>query len=133
MAALSAADRELIDAATDVLRTHYDPERHTTGAALRTAAGSVHTAVSLKANTPKADVHAEPIAVASALLDGETAFDTVVAVQFPTDGPDGTADPRVVSACGVCRELLVARAPDISVIVDDGGLEKRPIATLLPA
>ena len=129
MPALSEADHDLIDAAEAVLAAHFDPELHTTGAALRTASGAVYTAVSLKAATPAADVHAEPVAVARARLDGETAFETVVAVQFR----DGTEETQVVSACGVCREVLARQAPGISVVVaHEGELVTRSIRELLP-
>ena len=126
---LSEADHGLIDAAEAMLREHHDPRLHTTGAALRAASGAVYTAVSLKAETAAADVHAEPVAVARARLDGETAFETVAAVQFR----DGTAETRVVSACGICREVLSRQAPDVSVVVErDGELGKQSLAALLP-
>lgn len=128
---IDEADRELIARAEETLRAHFDPRTHTTGTALRTADGGVYTAVSLKADTPSADVHAEPIAVARAKLDGATDFDTVVAVQFRDEGsPDET---RVVSACGVCREVLLRQAPEVSIIVEhDGELVKRVVSELLP-
>lgn len=130
MTELSAEDERLIDAATAVLRSHYDPQRHTTGAALRTRSGAVYTAVSLKAGTDKASVHAEPLAAGQAVLAGDAALDTVVAVQPDSDRGERT---HIVTACGVCRELLLAFAPDLYVVVPrpDGPI-KRPLRELLP-
>lgn len=130
MAELTDADRDLLAEAEAVLREHGAPGKHTTGAAVRTADGRTYAAVSLKARTGQADVHAEPVAVARALLDGAAGFETVVAVQHESgfDGPT-----RVVSACGGCREVLVERAPGVDVVLREGdGLVKRPVESLLP-
>lgn len=143
MSSLENPDRELREMAADVLERHYDPDRHTTGVALRTGDGDVYTGISLKAATGAADVHAEPVAVGRAILSGASSFDTVVAVQFeePSAGDDSGASPpsretagtRVVSPCGACRELLARQAPDVSVIVPGGsGPTVEPLADLLP-
>lgn len=130
MAELTDADRDLVEAAEATLREHGEPGRHTTGAAVRTADGGVYTGVSLKANTGQADVHAEPVAVARARLDGAGSFEAIAAVQFEA----GFSGPtQVVSACGGCREVLVAQAPGVGVILrEDGDLRKRPVESLLP-
>jgi cytidine deaminase len=143
MSSLEQSDRELVETAVDVLERHYDPERHTTGVALRTGDGDVYTGISLKAATSAADVHAEPIAVGRAILSGASSFDTVVAVQFadPPSGQDADAPrpnrdatgTRVVSPCGACRELLARQAPDVSVIVPgDSGPTIESLADILP-
>lgn len=133
MPGITDADRDLVTDAETVLRTHHEPGKHTTGAALRTAGGEVYTGVSMKAGTGQADVHAEPVALARAILDGRTAFEAVAAVQL--DEAAGREEPaaRVVSACGCCRELLVEQAPDLRIILrEDGDLVKRPVRSLLP-
>lgn len=157
MSTLDESDRRLRETAVDVLDRHYDPERHTTSVALRTADGAVYTGISLKAATAAADVHAEPIAVARAIIDGASSFDTVVAVQFddrPADDGSESADERsesadgrsesaissrettrtrVVSPCGACRELLARQAPDVSVVVPGAtGPTVEPLSELLP-
>lgn len=138
MSALDERDRQLRDAAVQVLDRHYDPQRHTTGVALRTDDGDVYTGISLKADTGTADVHAEPVAVGRAVLDGATSFDTVVAVQFTdvgnaTDRPDAASDTRIVSPCGACRELLARQCPEISVVVPGAsGPVVEPLSELLP-
>ena len=129
MTALTPTDERLLDEAEAILRAHDDPDRHATGAALRADSGAVYAAVSLKAGTEKASVHAEPLALGQAVLAGETGFDAVAAVKL--DSTDG--ERRVVSACGVCRELLVAFEPTLDVIVPrSSGPIKRAIRDLLP-
>lgn len=141
---LTDADRELVETAEDVLCDHYHPNRHTTGAALRTASGAVYTGVSVKAGTNAADLHAEPVALARALMDGHREFDAVAAVQPARGMKDPEDGTRIVSACGVCREVLIAHAPDLWVIVpgghsreqatpeEDESPGKRTVSDLLP-
>lgn len=130
MSTLDEANRQLRETAVDVLERHYDPDRHTTGVALRTDDGDVYTGISLKAATATADIHAEPIAVGRAILEGASSFDTVVAVQFDGQPP---ADTRVVSPCGACRELLAKQAPELSVVVPGpDGPTVEPLSEILP-
>ncbi|MFB6295455.1 MAG: cytidine deaminase [Halobacteriales archaeon] len=145
---LTDEDRGLIDQATAVIERQYKPGKtrtsRTVGGALRTADGAVYTGVNLTADTPRASVCAEPIAVGAAIADGKTEFDTVVAVLYkPYNEPefDGDeSDPpetRIISACGVCRELLRDYDPDVRVIVrgEPHGYDepvKVPVTDLLP-
>lgn len=129
---LTDADRELLAEAESTIQDHYESGRHHTGAALRTASGAIFTGISLKARTGVADVHAEPIAVARAMLAGDAELETVVAVQ-PADEATRTESERnerptqIVSACGRCRELLLAFGPGLSILVagDDGPENRR--------
>jgi cytidine deaminase len=145
---LTEGDRELIDAAAAAIEPRYKPGKtrtaRTVGAALRAEEGDVYTGVNLTADTPRASVCAEPVALGAAIAGGETAFETVVAVLYkPYNEPefDGNeTDPpetRVISACGVCREMLRDYDPDVDVIVDGEphGFDepvKRPVTELLP-
>jgi cytidine deaminase len=136
---LDAADRDLLATAEATLREQYAEGRHHTAAALRTVDGRVETGVSLKARTGVADVHAEPVALARACLTGAGAPATpsvVVAVKPRDpeawgDGPREGAPTRIVSACGQCREALLAFGPEMDVVVaGDEGPEKRALASL---
>jgi cytidine deaminase len=145
---LTKNDRDLVRAATAAIKPRYKPgKRRTTrtvGAALRTADGSVYTGVNLTADTPRASVCAEPVALGAAIADGHTAFETVVAVLYePSNEPEFEGDEtdppeqRVISACGVCREMLRDYDPDVDVIVngEPHGIDapiKRPVTDLLP-
>jgi cytidine deaminase len=142
-------DRDLIDAARRAIEGQYRPGRTRTarevGAALRTRSGAVYTGVNLTADTPRASVCAEPIAVGRAVTDGEEAFDTVVAVLCaPGDNPEYDGDPdaapehRIISPCGVCRELIRDYDPGTRVVVhgESYGSEDPvavPVTDLLPA
>jgi cytidine deaminase len=148
---LTDADWELIEAAKETIRDVYvpgtGPTSRSVGAALRTSSGAVYTGVNLTTATPRASVCAEPIAVGRAVTDGETAFDTIVAVKHalgadPRADADGDGavvadvgdDAVVISACGVCRELLRDYDPSTLVVVPGAdGPEKVPVETLLPA
>lgn len=127
------SDSDLVATAEAVLREQYEPGRHHTAAALRTASGETYTGISLKARTGVADVHAEPIAVARAALDGHRDLDTVVAVQPSSadawQSQSASGDTRIVSACGHCRELLLAFAPDLRILLSgDDGPERQRLA-----
>jgi len=68
----------LISAATDVLQKNYHPVKHTVGAAVRCGSGRVYTGVN-----PEACGYgccAEPIAIGTALTNGEQEIMSIVAV-----------------------------------------------------
>lgn len=126
---LTADDRELIDLATEALRDHVESDLHSVGAAIRTDSGATYTGLDLVTSVGTAGIHAEPIAIGRAILDGEPGLETSVAV---TD-VGGGRDPRVISACGVCRELINDYAPNARVLVPGRDTPvKRPIGELLP-
>lgn len=128
---LTEADEALIDAAADLLADHYAPGRHEVTSALRTASGRVYTAVNLVPSVGTAGVHCEPITLANAIMDGETAFETSVAVTYAD--PGDPSEPVVVSACGVCRELLRDFDPDLDIVVPSpDGPVKASVTELLP-
>ena len=94
--------------------------------------GTVYTAVNLKSTVDQATVHCEPVTLENALADGHDSFDCSVAVRFRENDPAN--DPVVISACGVCRELLYDYDPTLDVLVRlDGELRKVALAELLPA
>ncbi|PZR64003.1 MAG: cytidine deaminase [Chloroflexi bacterium] len=132
---LSDQDRELIEAAKDVVRRQYVPDWNSVGAALRTAGGTIHAAIHLDADVGRVAVCAEAIALGMAVSAGEREIACVVAV-IP-DGDDGWA---ILPPCGMCREMLSDYAPDAEVIVPGGtgdtrgtgGATKRRVSELLP-
>jgi len=75
------------------------------------------------------DICAEAVALGMAASFGEREFDCIVAVTMA----DGKV-PRVLSPCGVCRELIRFYGPGIAVIfVEDKTLKKCRVSDLLPA
>jgi cytidine deaminase len=124
MPELTDEDRDLIEAARRIIRERYKPDWHRVGAALRTRSGRVFTAVHLEAYVGRIAVCAEAIAVGMAISAGEREIERIVAVRHTG---------KVVSPCGMCRELISDYAPHALVIVpgDDGEVAV-PIETLLP-
>jgi cytidine deaminase len=124
---IEASDRELIDAASDVLRRNFAVGRHHVGAALRTRDGRVYTGVHV--GSRRINICAEEITIGTALSAGERDFVAVASVimMVPED------EPAVTSPCGVCREVLSFYGPDMTVVyLDHGELRKTRMADLLP-
>ena len=106
MTALSKADSELIEAATDAIRKRYRYDWQEVGAAIRLRSGKIFTGVSLDAYLGRMAICAEAVALGQAItVAGELDIDTVVAVRHPP--PEEKDRPiAVVSPCGACRELI---------------------------
>ena len=129
---ITVEDKKLIKVAKDTVAKYYKHDKHHIGAALRTKSGKIFTAVNLDTNVGRAAVCAEAIAVGKAISEGENEFDTIVAVRHPN--PDEqNREIRVVSPCGICRELISDYGAEIKVIFSDNGqVKKRFILDLLP-
>jgi cytidine deaminase len=127
---LSGADRELVVAALELLRERAEPGRHEVAAALRTKAGAVHLGLHVESSIGRASICAEGVAIGVAAAAGDTEIDTIVAVLDTGDGW------RVVTPCGLCRELISDYAPGATVIDYDAGraepVEAVPVGLLLP-
>ena len=126
---LDPADRALVHAAREVLRERYLEARHEVAAAVRMRSGAVYLGLHVESSIGRASICAEGMALGAALLAGEREIDTIAAVvQFPDGGW------RIVSPCGVCRELIGDYGPDAHVIDYDAGAVRRvTIASLLPS
>lgn len=126
------ADRELIEAARNIIVQRYEPGQHSVGAALRTQSGRIITGVHLEVDLGRAAVCAEAVALGRAITEGEKEFETIVAVR-PPRGSDATGEVEIVPPCGMCRELLSQYGKNLQVIIDyEGEVVKCSIADLLP-
>jgi len=106
---LDRKDRELIQAASDVLEKNYREPRHTVGAAVLCASGKTYAGVNV--DSCGYGPCAEPIAVGRAISDGERDIKRIVAV-------GGVRSPHnVMSPCGNCRQLIFDYSPDCWVIL----------------
>ena len=124
MAELTGADRDLIEAAREIIRRRYKPDWHRVGAALRTRSGRTFAAVHVEAYVSRLGVCAEAIAIGMAASAGDTEIEAIVAVRHTG---------QVVSPCGMCRELISDYAPNAQVIVPGpNGHQIVPIEMLLP-
>jgi cytidine deaminase len=130
---LGKADRELIEAAKDAIKSRYRDDWQEVGAALRTRAGKIFTGVNLDAYLGRMAVCAEAVALGRAVVEiGDAGIDTIVAVRHPPP-QDEDQTITVVSPCGACRELIFDYDRKARVIVPNGRAPAVvPIADLLP-
>lgn len=129
---ISQDDLELVEVAKNKIISLYQDDKHHVGAAIRTKTGEIISAVHIEAYIGRVTICAEAIAIGSALSNGHKDFDTIVAVRHPySDEVDRRI--RVVSPCGMCRELISDFGPECFVIIDmDGELVKMKIGELIP-
>ncbi len=126
---LRPCDEELTARAGELLRARWVQDRHMVATALRTYAGAVHLGVHIEGSAGRSSICAEGIALGTALTNGDLHdVETIVSVQFK---PAGVL--RVISPCGLCRELLLDYCPDAWVVnYDDGDVSRVRAADLLP-
>ena len=119
-AMLSEQDQELVRAASEAIKKRYRNDWQEVGAALRTRDGRIVTGVNIDAYIGRIAVCAEAIAIGRAITEtGDKGIDTIVAVRHPKPGEkDQTI--KVVSPCGICRELICDYDPKARVIVPNG-------------
>jgi cytidine deaminase len=121
---LCTEDLQLIEAARSIIALRSKPEAHEVGAALRTRSGKIFAAVNVKANVGRVSVCAEAVAIGMAASAGDTNIERIVAVD---------QKGRVISPCGLCREMISDYAPQAEVIVSgNDGLKILKVANLLP-
>lgn len=132
MPPLSSADQELLAAATNFIRSRYIENRHHIGAAVRGGSGRIYLGLHLDTYVGRCSVCAEAVALGSALSAGETKIEAIVSVRHPRP-KEQHAEPKVVSPCGICREMLTDFAPGSAVIMArNDALERVAVADLLP-
>lgn len=130
---LTKEDHDLIEAAREAIRRRYRNDWQEVGAALRTRDGRVVTGVNIDAYLGRMAVCAEPVAIGRAITEaGDKGIETIVAVRHPK--PEETERAiKVVSPCGMCREVIYDYDPKARVIVPKGeGVDVVSIADLLP-
>ena len=126
---LSPEDRALVEAARDLVQARYVEGRHEVGAAVRMRSGAVHLGLHVESSIGRASICAEGIAIGAALMAGDSEIDTIAAVLRLPDG-----GWRVVSPCGLCRELIGDYGMDAHVIDFAAGEVRRvPVLELLPS
>ncbi len=124
MNSLDKEDLRLIEVAASIIALRSKAEFHEVGAALRTRSGKIFSAVNVKANVGRVSVCAEAVAIGMAASAGDTDIERIVAVD---------KNGRVISPCGMCREMISDYAPEANVIVPgDDGSEILKVAELLP-
>jgi cytidine deaminase len=130
---VSEKDKELIALASKAIQDRYRYDWQEVGAAMRTRDGQIFTGVSIDAYIGRVAVCAEAIAIGRAITEaGDKGIATIVAVRHPRP-TDSDRSIKVVSPCGICRELIHDYDAKALVIVPGGdGPVIAPITELLP-
>lgn len=133
--ALATADQALIDAAREVITARYVENRHHIAAAVRGGSGRIYTGLHLDTYVGRASVCAEAVALGQALGAGETHIEAIVSLRHPRPR-EQHRDCKVVSPCGICREMLTDFAAGCAVIVPgvtpEAPPRRVPVEQLLP-
>ena len=121
---LTKEDHELVAAATEaikkpVLQIFGEKAPALVGAALRLDNGRVITSNNLTVDVGSISMCAEPFAIAEANREPERKITTIVAVYHEL-----LKEPKVVSPCGRCREVITDFAPAGFVILRDPGTKQ---------
>ncbi|MDG5778120.1 cytidine deaminase [Haloarculaceae archaeon H-GB1-1] len=103
----------LVEHAREALESAYAPySEYLVGAALQTADGTVYTGCNVENANYSNSLHAEEVALGSAVRDGHREFDRLVVTSSERDG---------VTPCGMCRQSLAEFcSEDFPVVVDEG-------------
>lgn len=135
MKIVSAADQELLEAASALIRQRYAVGRHHIAAALRTKSGRIVTGLHLDTYVGRASVCAEAVAVGQAMaqIGPNDPITDIVSVRHPRP-TEQNQQIQVVAPCGICREMLRDFAPDARVLLaeETGGLRAYTPSDLLP-
>jgi len=107
---LTEEDRELIFAATTVIKNNFLLGKHHVGAAVRAKSGKIYAGVHLESKNT--DVCAEHVAIGIASSNSEKEFDSIVAVQMRD-----VSEPTIISPCAICLELINFYGPETWVIL----------------
>ncbi len=125
---LSSKDQKLIQIAAAHAKKMFKEDSMSVGAALRTKSGKIYTGINLKYKVRTICICAEPVAIHTAINEGETEFDTVCGVKYVVE----TDSFVVMNSCGNCRQLYAYHKP-LKVIIDNEGIaESVDAESLLP-
>lgn len=117
---------DLVRVAREAKQKAYAPySRYTVGAALRTKDGSIFSGCNIEFVIYSNTIHAEQLALSTAVQEGHREFD---AIAISTTGMDG-APP-----CGLCRQSLAEFCDESLLVLADNGdsVEEYTLGQLLP-
>jgi len=118
---------DLIEAARATADSAYAPySEYPVGAALETADGTVFTGCNVESRAFSNTMHAEGVAVGTAVAAGHREFARVAVSSAARDG---------VTPCGICRQTLAEFCDDDFVVLCDEGdaVAEYTLGELLPA
>lgn len=117
---------ELLDAARSALEAAHVPySNYKVGAALRAADGTVTVGCNLENANYSNSLHAEEVAVAEAVKQGNSSFEALAVVSEKRDG---------VTPCGMCRQTLAEFCDgSLAIYCDEGdSVAEYTLGELLP-
>ncbi|QLH83891.1 cytidine deaminase [Halosimplex pelagicum] len=117
---------ELLDRAREARANAYAPySEYAVGAALRTADGTVYTGCNIENANYSNSLHAEEVALGSAVRDGHREFERLAVSSAAEDG---------VTPCGMCRQSLAEFCEESFAVVCEGsdGSVEYELGELLP-
>ena len=119
---------ELVEQARAALEHAHAPySSYTVGAAIETADGTVYTGCNLENANYSNSLHAEEVAIGSALSEGHREFARIAVSSGARDG---------VTPCGMCRQTLAEFCDETFEIICDTGEDSAPkrytLGELLP-
>lgn len=124
---MMSSDHTLIARARTAFESAYVPySEYRVGAAIETTDGSVYTGCNIENANYSNSLHAEEVAVAAAVKDGQDTFERIAVASAAKDG---------VTPCGMCRQTLAEFADgSLNVLCDKGaeGIETYTLTELLP-
>lgn len=127
---LSSEDRDLVDAATALIRHRAEYGHHHIACALRTTDGQQFLGLHISSNIGRGSICAEAAAIAAALKQGPIIIEEIVAVRHTFISEQ---DIEVIPPCGQCRELILEYGPNAFVILKtSSGLVRVHISELFP-
>jgi len=116
---------DLLAAARATVERSYAPySEYRVGAAIETADGSVYTGCNIENANYSNSLHAEELAIGSAVRDGHREFVRLAVSSAARDG---------VTPCGMCRQTLSEFCgPDLPIYTDGGDPTEYTLGELLP-
>ena len=114
-----------MQAARDAIDASYAPySEYRVGAAIETADGTVYTGCNIENANYSNSLHAEELAIGTAVRDGHREFSRLAVSSAARDG---------VTPCGMCRQTLAEFCDDSLPVVTDGDDETEyTLGELLP-
>jgi cytidine deaminase len=119
-------DSELLAHARDAVQDAYVPySEYEVGAAILTASGEVFAGCNVENANYSNSLHAEEVAIGSAIKAGHRDFEKLVVTSAARDA---------VTPCGMCRQTLAEFCDDdMPVLCDTGdGFERYTLGELIP-
>jgi cytidine deaminase len=117
---------QLLDAARETVRNAHVPySGYGVGAAIETSSGPVYTGCNVEVANYSNSLHAEEVALGTAVAEGHRSFDRLAVVSGERDG---------VTPCGMCRQTLAEFCSPAFEIACGGsdGVETYRLGELLP-